>query len=1126
MQKRPNCIRQPRLWHRCLTKTLLVMRLTSILLTVSILHVAAKGVSQTVSFTGKEVPLKKVFTAIEDQTGYVVFCDASVLADAKPVTVEARGENLQDFLMEALQGQPLEFTILKKTIFVKKKPEVVNSEPVPATVIALPPPGRTIVVRVIDTSGAPVENASVSVKGTKLGGSTDKKGIVTISNVQDNAFLLVSYVGFATVKVGVNGRDVIDVVLKRSESPLDETQIIAYGSTTKRLATGDVSTVSSKDIESQPLTSPLLALEGRIPGLVISPQPGYAGASYVGVRVQGQISLFEGSEPLIVVDGLPYPEYKLFGASNGSGLDYLNSFDIAEITVLKDADATSIYGSRAAAGAILITTKKGAAGNTKVSFDYQTGFSKVTRWLDLMNTQQYLQMRNQGYQNDGATPTASDYDVNGVWDQSRYTDWQKVFYGGSASFSNAQVSVSGGNANTQFRFSGNYHKQGILTPGNFSIQQGSGDLNLTNSSANKRLKSSINMQYAINLQHLPVTQGNIELPPDAPALYHPDGSINWARIPTGNGTDSLSTWYNPMVNYWNEPAKTLTNSFIGSITESYQIFTGFEVKANASYNFQNGYKSDLTPSTLWQPEYLASTPNPYRQADFWVQNTKSWQAEPQLSYHRTIGLGQIKALAGATFSESSTLSQHMRGNGYASDAALLDIGAAQTWRTQTDASSDYRYDAVFGQLNYNWDNKYLFDGNFRRDGSSRFGSANLFHDFWSVAGVWIFSEEKMVKNNLSFLSFGKLRGSYGTQGNDQIGDYQFLSSYSFTTPAVPYQGASSLRINGLANPYLEWESMHKISGSIDLGFFKDRLLFNATHYVNRSSNQLLSYPLPVITGFGGILENFPATIQNSGWDFTLSSTNYKKRDFQWTTSLTVSLARNKLVSFPGLATSSFSTQYVVGQPITVRHIFRYAGVDPATGLYQVYKNDGTKTSSPNFSYQPNSDQTKLVDLTPDFYGGIQNTIHYHGFSLDVFLQYACQKGSIGSLYDYYPGNTVSNQPAKLLTSVWKKPGDVTRYAKFSATGNDPNYYTSFYAEGSSDNTIVDASFIRVKSMALSWEFPRSLLARAKMKDSDIRFTIRGENLFTLTKYEGIDPQTGVSGIPPLRTITFGVQAEF
>lgn len=1120
-----NCFRHRHTKHRWFSKfNLLVMKLTILFLLACSLQLSAKVHSQTITYHAGNTTLKAVFAAIKAQTGYVVFYDNDDVARAGAIrNIAADHQNLPDFLQNLFRGLPYRFTIEKKNILVTRKQTPLTVHP-PTVVITPAPPAAAhdITIHVTDSTGQPLYGAAIVVKGTGQGGATDVKGNLVLEGLSEDAVLEINYVGYEPKSVRVGDQRYVEVVLAHSDNKLDELQILAYGKTSQRFTTGDVTTVSSKDIEDQPVTNPLLALQGRVPGLVLTQANGQPGSG-LNIRIQGQISLSQGSSPLIVIDGIPYPyQYPETLSGTGNALDYINPADIASISVLKDADATSIYGSRAAAGAILITTKHGMPGDTKVNINYQQGFSEVTKRIPMMNTQQYLQMRHQAIASDGLSgPLSTDYDINGVWDTTRYTDWQKVFGGGSAMFRNAQVSISGGNANTQFRISGNYHKQGLTTPGNFGMEQGSAAINLVNTSLNGKLKSAINMQFASNSNKFPGGDlfGQVQQAPDAPALYKPDGSLNWAEIPTGNGTDSMYTFWNPMASYWYSKNQTDTKNFVGNATESYQLLSGLEAKVSFGYNYQQGNRIGLSMPEEYAPEYQASF---VRDAQFHIGSVKSWQVEPQLNYQKYIFGGQLNVLGGGTFTEKTMLEQLARGLGFSSNAAMYDLSAATSWRASTDGAYTYRYQALFGRLNYTWDNKYIFTGNWRRDGSTRFGTANRFHNFWSTAGAWIFTEENTVKQHLSFLSFGKLRVSYGTTGNDQISDYQYYATYRYNTPNLAYQGASSLISSGLPNPYLQWEETHKLSASIDLGFLKDRILFNANYYRNRSSNQLLGYPLPAITGFGSITENFPATIQNSGWEFTLNTANVKRKNIQWNSSLNVTVARNKLIAFPGLATSSFASQYVIGQPVTVQHVFRYAGVDPETGLYQVYKSDGSKTSIPTPYYQPNSDQTKLIDLTPDFYGGLQNTVSYKNWSLNMFFQFSKQKNSIVRLYDGPAGYGMVNGPTKLLTSYWKEPGDNAQFARFSSTGNIINYFNSIDAERSSDRDIVDASFVRLKNVSLSWNIPQKWWGNAKGKN--LRLFIQGENLLTITSYPGMDPETGVWTAPPMRTITFGLEA--
>ena len=362
--------------------------------------------------------------------------------------------------------------------------------------------------------------------------------------------------------------------------------------------------------------------------------------------------------------------------------------------------------------------------------------------------------------------------------------------------------------------------------------------------------------------------------------------------------------------------------------------------------------------------------------------------------------------------------------------------------------SEYKYSAVFGRINYNWEDEYILDFTARRDGSSRFGPCKSISQFLTTAGgAWIFTQANFIRDQLTFLSFGeKIRGSYGTTGNDQIGDYTYLNLYSpLTGLGVPYQGATSLTINGLSNPYLQWEETEKLSVGLDLGFFKDRILFNSTWFRNRSSNQLLSYALPVITGNTGILENFPATVQNKGWEFTLNTKNISNKNFSWTTTLTLTIPQNKLIAFPNLSTSTYANSLIIGQPVSISQVFRYSGVDPSTGVYLFADSSGKPTSSPNYL----TDRTSLINTLPTFYGGFQNNFTYKGFHLDIFFQFVKQIKSSGLSFgsNQPPGTFNTNQPVTMLKR-WQQPGDMTTIQRYNS---DYSLYDQFNDAAYSSN---------------------------------------------------------------------------
>ena len=417
---------------------LLTMRITAIMLLATALQVSARGLGQ-ITLSEKKAPLEKVLNAVKQQSGYDLFYDeVLVRKEGRPVDIDVKNVSVERALELIFSDQVLGYTIAGKIISVKAKDEKTAVSAAAATA-----PVNDIHGRVTDSLGNPMAGASVTVKGTKRGVETDANGMFDLKGVGEGAVLVVTFTGYQAREYRTRAGQAMVIVLSKSNSPLDEIQVIAYGTTSKRFSTGNVTTVQSADIEKQPVTNALLALEARVPGLFITQNTGLPNAG-VTVRIQGQNSIAGGNDPLYVIDGVPYISQLLptingilqnsggFGVTGtGNPLSFIDPAEIESISVLKDADATAIYGSRAANGAILITTKKGKTGKTKVDVVLQNGWGKVGRKMQLLTTPQYLQLRREGKANDNVPILSTDYDFNGVWDTTRYTDWQKVLIGGA-----------------------------------------------------------------------------------------------------------------------------------------------------------------------------------------------------------------------------------------------------------------------------------------------------------------------------------------------------------------------------------------------------------------------------------------------------------------------------------------------------------------------------------------------------------------------------------------------------------------------------------------------------------------------------------------------------------------------
>jgi TonB-linked SusC/RagA family outer membrane protein len=857
------------------------------------------------------------------------------------------------------------------------------------------------------------------------------------------------------------------------------------------------------------------------------------------IQIRGRNSLrANGNDPLYIVDGVPFSSEKISSSNNTTGilnaspteffintnaggvkgnganpLTSINPADIESIEVLKDADATAIYGSRGANGVVLITTKKGKAGKTKLDINVYTGVGKV-RTIPLINTQQYLAMRREAFANEGLIPSGDPNDNTGsngrayapdlvLWDTTQYTDWQKVLIGGISKTTSIQTSLSGGNDDTQFLLSAGYFKQTSVFPGDYGFQKLSSHLSLNHRSEDK--KFSLNVAISANVDKNDQPQFDLSGPsrrlaPNAPKLYDENGELNWEN----------STWTNPLSNlekkYEGNADNLITNASIG-----YEILPKFKIQTRFGVSRNQSKELSLLPSTSFDPaQGFTSARSVVVSSN---GNTQSWIIEPQINWEKKIAKGQLIFLIGSTFQEQhyDLISNHY--SNFPSNLMLRNVSSASEHIILDYNTSMYKYAAIFGRLNYNWQGRYIINFTGRRDGSSRFGPGKQFSNFMAVGAAWIFSEESFFKNNFNIVSFGKLRASYGRTGSDQIGDYQFLDTYASST-TNQYHGASGLDPTRLFNPDFAWEVNKKLEGALELGLIEDRVLLNISYYRNRSSNQLVNYTLPKTTGFSGILSNLGATVQNTGVEIELTTVNIRTNEFNWTTSFNITVPRNKLIEFPNLDSSSYANTYIVGKSIYIRKFYEYTGIDPETGLYTVkdFNSDGV-ISAP-------ADNKNAVFIGQDFFGGINNSFSHKGWTLDIFLQVVKQTGLSYWYSSLMPGYINLNHPAFVLDKTpWRNPGDPAEIQRYATEYNsEAGGYGGTYEQFThSEAAISDASFIRLKTISLSYQIPAKWL-----KGINCHAYVQGQNLFLITNYQGYDPETQTSQLPPLRTITMGI----
>ncbi|NDV15768.1 SusC/RagA family TonB-linked outer membrane protein [Muricauda sp. TY007] len=1014
----------------------------------------------------------------------------------------------------------MDYHISGKHIILTKKGNTAspNSAPTPKEKTEVKQQQVEVSGTITDPEGNPLPGVNIIIKGTNQGTMSDPDGKYTI-RVQTNDILTFSYVGLKRVEMPVNSSDTLNIQMEEDVMSLEGVELNAgYWKVKDRERTGNISRLSSEEIANQPVPNVMAAAIGRMPGVNIRQNSGLPGGNF-RISIRGQNSLrSNANEPLYVIDGIPFTSTSLdvlasatdvFGTGNAiSPLNAINPTDIESIEVLKDADATAIYGSRGANGVVLITTKKGGVGETRVDVNFQHGIGKVPHFMDLLNIDQYLEMRREAFANDGVEPRSTDYDVNGIWDPNRNVDWQKRLLGGTAETTNANISISGGSQNTQYVFNGGYYRETTVFPRDFAYQRGSGQLNVNHISENQRFKANFSANFSKDENNLPgqnFTDTALTLPPNAPEPFNEDGSINWANGTWGSSGSPFAVL--------NRPYKGKTDNLISNVTLSYRLLSDLQFKTSTGYTSIQFNEKFLWPISTNDPT-TGSTTGQARHSD---SSIYTWIVEPQITYQKRISKGSLNLLLGATFQKDIRESQEVRTYGIGSDALLEDISAATTIRA-FNSFKEYRYNAFFGRVNFNWDEKYIINLTGRRDGSSRFGPGKRFGNFGAIGMAWVFSNEGFVKKNVPFLNFGKLRVSYGTTGNDQIPDYGYLETYSSERS---YFNGTTLLPSRIANNNYSWEINKKFETGLELGILNNRVNLTTSYYLNRSSNQLVGFALPTITGFNTVQANLPATVQNMGWELGLISRNIESHsgDFNWITSINFTIPQNKLLKYPNLEGSPYANTYVVGKPLSIQKNYKYLGIDPESGVYQFQDVDKDGVIS-----SPNDAQT-IVELGQHYYGGVNNSVSFKGLQLDFFFQLVKQTShSHRGAFLYLPGFVfpgLGNQPVEVLDR-WQQPGDQTDIPKFSAT-DFSQYLTHAFNWNSSDMAKVDASFIRLSNISLSWSLPKSIVHTLRLQQA--RFYIQGQNLWTITNYRGLDPETG-SLMPPLRRITTGVHVTF
>lgn len=598
------------------------------------------------------------------------------------------------------------------------------------------------VTGIVSAGDRPLSGVNVSQEGSDQTTVTNTQGKYQLQITDENTVLIFRHPEYSEQKISAKNQSVININMIQKVQGIEEVVLNAgYYKVRDKERTGSIAKVSAKDIENQPVTNVLSAAQGRMAGVSITQNSGVPGGGF-DIQIRGRNSLrnksnseVDGNQPLYVVDGIPLGgemtslySALILPARSMNPLNSINPQDIESIEILKDADATAIYGSRGAYGVVLVTTKKGKSGKVGVSFSTTYGLSQVLSKMKMLSTNQYLNMRKQGYANDGITSfPANAYDVNRVWDQSRDTDWQKELIGNTASSSSAQLSLTGGSETTTFLLSAGHQEQSTVFDKDFKYVSNSLSNNISHRSKDNRFQLKISNVFSMQKNDVineDVTKKSLFLSPNAPKLYLDNGSLNWEN----------NTFTNPVAAY-NASYSNANKQFLTNINTQYEVVKNMVLKLNGGINYQTLEEKSLQPNTVYNPSFVTGQSSLYSSSLRNNQERFSFILEPQLTWQYIHQKHQLDVLTGGTFQRDVNQQGSMRGVGFESNIFIENIGAAQTKIISDQVRTEYRYAAVFGRLNYQFDHKYILNLTGRRDGSSRFGPSNRFANFGAIGAA-------------------------------------------------------------------------------------------------------------------------------------------------------------------------------------------------------------------------------------------------------------------------------------------------------------------------------------------------------------------------------------------------------
>ena len=1076
----------------------------------------------TVTATFKNATLSEVLWEVQRQTDFTFVYSTEEVKNVKVEKLIVNHEKIANVLDKCLKGSGLTYTVHDGVIAIKPVSKVEE--------MAAPQQKTKLNGTVVDETGEAIIGANVIVKGTTNGCTTDLDGHFTLDVDHLPVTLMVSYIGYTRQEIKVTSAKTIKVEMAPDNNLMDEVVITGYGTFKKSAYAGSAASVKGETLKDVPAISFKDLLQGNAPGVQFTSSSGQPGASS-SLRIRGMGSFNASNSPLYVIDGVPMRSGTINTMSSDAGLDIMstiNSSDIESVTVIKDAAAASLYGSRAANGVVLITTKKGKAGKPSISLKADWGSSDFAMdYRPIMGgaeRRQYIydglvagQIKKGKSEADAMAYADGEIDDYAPVPWCGYTDWDDVLFkkGNHQSY---EASLSGGTDRFKYYSSLSYLKQdGIAI--NSGLERISGRLNV-DFQATSKLKLGANVLFATVNQDVYsegtsysspfYTSRNAVVPSDP--IYNEDGSWNRDLIRIGDRNPLLSATYDYQREY-------VTRTF-NTIYGEYEFIKDLKFKSTFSYDYV------ITKGKDWSDPRTSNGDdiNGGMSKKYYEYNKMVWAN--QVSYKTSIARDHhIDALVGYEIDDQYR--DYL--SGYATNFATHDKNQISNgMKTESVGGNDTRTRMVsyLTRLNYDYKNKYYLGGSFRTDGSSRFQRDNRWGSFWSISGAWRIIEEEFMSPTKDWLTDLKIRASYGVNGTLPSDYFGYMGLSSLTNGYLEQPGIIQSQ---LRNDDLQWETNYNLNLGLDFALW-NRINVTLEYYTRTTKNLLMDRPISMTTGFSSYLMNI-GEVKNKGVELEISSTNIQTKDFSWNTTFNISHNKNKIVTLDGMQTEIKSGSQIrkVGKSYRTFYMIEFAGINPETGAPQFYTNDVDENGNyiKDITEEINKAHAIVLDkhAEPNAIGGLSNTLRYKWFDLNFMFSY--QFG--GYSYDNWAqktehgGNDLEANIPSYYKDSWKKPGDVTKYELFYEKPSVAmNKVTTTRRLHSTD-------FIRLKTLTFGFTVPKDWTRKIGIEN--VRLYASANNLWTWAAYDYYDPEavsggTAIWGTPPLKTVTFGINVNF